>query len=214
MVTFSDLWPPAAVRIVEGDLELAGITESDLPALTRLVLDGVHDPDRMPFDQPWTLAPPAELPANMVRWYARNLSEFSAAKFDLVFVVRVAGETAGVQALHTQDFAVTRTGETGSWLGRRFQGRGVGTRMRRAVCAFAFDELGAQEVTSGAFLDNPASLAVSRKVGYRPNGQVRKRRREGELAINQQLVLTPEDFVRHAPVQVSGARELRTFVGL
>lgn len=214
MLTLADIWPPYAVRINEGDLELAVVTEADLTALTDLVLAGVHDPDRMPFDQPWTQAPPQELPANMVRWYARNQAEFSAARFDLCFAVRLDGDLAGVQALHTQHFAVTRTAETGSWLGRRFQGRGVGTRMRRAVCAFAFDELGATEVTSGAFLDNPASLAVSRKVGYTPNGLVRKQRREGELAINQQLVLTPDTFVRGEPIAVVGAAGLRRFVGL
>ena len=89
---------------------------------------------------------------------------FRPESFNLLFAVRVAGELAGVQSLHTVDSALTRTAETGSWLGRSFQGRGVGTRTRRAVCAFAFDALGAVEVTSGAFLDNPSSLAVSRKV--------------------------------------------------
>lgn len=38
-------------------------------------------------------------------------------------------------------------------------------RMRQALCAFLFDCLDAQEITAGAFVDNPASLAVSRKVG-------------------------------------------------
>ena len=45
-----------------------------------------------------------------------------------------------------------------SWLGRGFQGRGIGTAMRRVICAFAFDHLDAEQVTSGAFSDNPASL--------------------------------------------------------
>lgn len=63
MQTLPQLWPPYAVRIVEGDLALAVVTEADLPALTELVLAGLHDPDRMPFDQPWTQAPPKELPA-------------------------------------------------------------------------------------------------------------------------------------------------------
>ena len=95
---------------------------------------------------------------------------------------------------------MTRTGETGSWLGREFQGRGIGTAMRQVICAFAFDHLDAEEVTSGAFLDNPASLAVSRKVGYRPNGVRRLKRRAGELALNQSLVLTTGRLrARHAP---------------
>jgi hypothetical protein len=86
--------------------------------------------------------------------------------------------------------------------------------MRSAICAFVLDELGAAEITSGAFLDNPASLAVSRKVGYRPNGVQRMKRREGEVALNQRLVLTPDSLVRGDPITVRGAEALRTFLGL
>jgi RimJ/RimL family protein N-acetyltransferase len=86
--------------------------------------------------------------------------------------------------------------------------------MRRAVCAFAFEELGAVEITSGAFLDNPSSLGVSRKVGYRPNGLKRMARR-GVAAMNQKLLLEPEDFVRgHDPMEFSGGEALRRFVGV
>ena len=68
---------------------------------------------------------------------------------------------------------------------------------------------------SAAFLDNPASLAVSRKVGYQPTGVSRIKRREGELALNQGLVLTPGDFVRgEHPVEVGGLAAVRAFVGL
>lgn len=213
-MSLAELWPPYAVHISDGPLTLAVISEADLPEIVALVLEGIHDPELMPFHVPWTDAPREELPANMVRWYARNLAEFSPAGFELSFAVRIGDQLAGVQALHTTDFAVTRTGETGSWLGRRFQSRGLGTRMRQAVCAFAFDHLGASEITSGAFLDNPASLAVSRKVGYRESGRIRLKRRDGEMALNQQLVLTPETFVRGAPIRVTGAEGLRRFVGV
>ena len=74
------------------------------------------------------------------------------------------------------------------------------------MCAFLFDHLDFEEITSGAFTDNPASLAVSRKVGYRENGVRRLKRREGELATNLGLVLTPGDLVRgEHPLEVEGA---------
>ena len=130
-----------------------------------------------------------------------------------MFAVRCRGELVGTQGLTAHSFAALRSGHTGSWLGLRFHGRGIGTRMRRAVCAFAFDELAATEVRSAAFLDNPASLAVSRKVGYRPDGTDRLLRR-GEAALNQRLVLTPDTFVRGAPVTVTGAAGLRSFLRL
>jgi hypothetical protein len=87
--------------------------------------------------------------------------------------------------------------------------------MRRVMCSLAFDHLDAEEVTSGAFTDNPASLAVSRKVGYRLGGQTRLRRREGELAVNQHLVLRPDDLVRgENPVTVEGLPAFRRAIGL
>ena len=87
--------------------------------------------------------------------------------------------------------------------------------MRRAMCAFVFDHLDAAEITSSAFTDNPASLAVSGKVGYVPNGRVRRERRAGELVSTVELVLTPELFVRgeHA-LEVEGLDAFRRSVGL
>lgn len=179
-----------------------------------IALAGVHPHDEMPFSTPWTDDDPAVLPANNVRYYASVRAGFTPESFDLQFAVRVGGELVGLQGLHARDFAVTGTVETGSWLGRSFQRRGIGTRMRQAVCAFAFDGLGAAEVTSGAFLDNPASLAVSRKVGYRPNGVVRRRRRPNEVAVHQKLVLTRGTFVRANPVEITGVPGLRRFLQL
>jgi len=109
---------------------------------------------------------------------------------------------------------VTRVGETGSWLGREFQGRGIGTAMRQAICAFAFDHLGAEQITSAAFTDNPASNAASRKVGYRPNGLIRKARRDGEWQDSQKWLLTPETFVRGVTITASGVDAFRSLIRL
>lgn len=214
MRSWADIWPPYGVRITAGDLALTVISDDDIPGLVELALAGIHDPEQMPFSTPWTDDDPAELPANNVRHYSSVRATFTPERFTLPFAVRLAGELVGVQALHTEDFALTRTAETGSWLGRSFHNRGIGTRMRRAVCAFAFDGLDAVEVTSGAFVDNPASLAVSRKVGYQPNGVVRTKRRSREVVLNQKLVLTAQTFVRGAPVELQGVRALRTFLQL
>ena len=86
--------------------------------------------------------------------------------------------------------------------------------MRQVMCVLLFDHLGFTEVTSGAFVDNPASLAVSRKVGYRVNGTERYERR-GELAEMTMLALRPEDLVRPtASVEVTGAEPVRRLIGV
>jgi RimJ/RimL family protein N-acetyltransferase len=87
--------------------------------------------------------------------------------------------------------------------------------MRQAMCALLFDYLDAEEITSAAFTDNPASLAVSRKVGYTDNGIYRVQRRPGELAWSRKLLLTPDRFVRSEhPLRVEGIEPLRAAIGL
>lgn len=211
-LTLEQIWPPFALRLEAGDLVLTVLREGDLPELVDLALDGIHDPAQTPFLFPWTDAPADQLPANYVRYVGRVLAGQSPESTSLQLVVRRSGQVVGIQALEGEDFPVTRTLETGSWLARRFHGQGIGTRMRQAVCALAFDHLGAERITSSAFIDNPSSLAVSRKVGYRTNGRQWVARR-GVSAEQERLLLTPETFVRGESIHVAGIPELRVFLG-
>lgn len=208
----AEIWPPYQLVITTGDLELSIITDDDLPEFVELVADGVHDPDFMPFGIAWTDAPRDELAANFVRFQWALRSRLTPDDFTLPFAVRRNGELVGTQDVKGKQFMITRTCSTGSWLGRRFHRQHIGTRMRRAVCAFAFDELGAERMTSGAFADNAPSLGVSRNLGYRPNGTERIVRR-GVAADHQSLLLTPDAFVRGGdPVTVAGAEAVRRFL--
>ena len=101
----------------------------------------------------------------------------------------------GTQGMMAVDFAVTREFRTGSWLGLRHQGHGLGTEMRAAVLLLGFDHLGATRARSDAFVDNAASLRVSERLGYRPDGSARLARR-GAPAEDLRLVLDPADLVR------------------
>lgn len=215
MTTSTQLWAPFALRVRCGPLELRAVTDRDIPALVDLILQGIHEPGEMPFALPWTEAPPEDLPHNTAAYYWRARAEFDPERWLLDLVVRVDGEIVGVQGCSGRDYLVVRSAETGSWLGRRFQGQGIGTAMRRAVCALLFDHLDAQEVTSAAFIDNPASMAVSRKVGYVDNGIGRVQRRPGEMAVKRNLLLTRATFVRGPdPVVVDGVAPLRRAMGL
>jgi len=110
-----------------------------------------------------------------------------------------------MQGVHANDFAIVRSVDTGSWLARPFQGRGIGTEMRAAVLHLAFAGLGAVEATSGAFDDNPASLAVSRKLGYEKVGERRVARR-GEPArlIGVRLTRDRWEASRRGDITVDG----------
>ncbi len=94
----------------------------------------------------------------------------TAARRALELAVIRDGVVVGIQGIGGRDFAVLREVHTGSWLGRRYQRQGIGTQMRAAVLHLAFEGLGAKPAVSAAFEDNPASLGVSRKLGYRDDG--------------------------------------------
>jgi RimJ/RimL family protein N-acetyltransferase len=189
------MWPPFGVRVSCGPLELRTLRDGDFPEVLAVAHAGIHDPARMPFYVPWTEPRGAELERAFMQYHWLQRAQLTADRWSLDLGVWHEGGFVGVQGVSTHDFPVTRTGETGSWLGAAFQGRGLGTLMRQAVCVLCFDHLGFEEVTSAAFDDNPESLAVSRKVGYRVDGAVRYAR-QGALARNIRLVLTPEALVR------------------
>ena len=202
------------LRASAGPLTLTRIDDDTLVALAELAAEGVHEPGTMPFPVPWTLRPPGEFQREFLRYHWRLRADFTPDAWSLELAVRHEGVLVGVQGVHTRDFLVTRTGETGSWLALSRHGRGIGTSMRRAMCALLFDHLGFTEITSAAFVDNPASGAVSRKVGYRENGVTRRRRGDGTCALSQGFVLTPDTLVRGPELRVEGAGPVRRLIGL
>lgn len=210
----ADLLPMLGLHITAGPVELRGITDDLLVEVAELAASGVHSPDWMPFTVPWTDAPAGELPRRFAQYHWQTRADFAPEGWTLNLAVLYEGELVGVQGISTSDYLVTRTGETGSWLGRAHQGRGIGTVMRQVMCAFCFDHLDAAEIASAAFRDNAASLGVSRKVGYVENGVTRVRRRD-QVAEMVGLRLTREAFVRGPdPLSVSGVAPFRASIGL
>jgi RimJ/RimL family protein N-acetyltransferase len=165
-----DLWPLYALRVTTGDLELRYPTEAELPGFLDVIEAGIHPPDEMPFGIAWTDAPPAERNVASYQWWMGSRSRWSVQDWTVTLGVWERGRPAGFQDLVGREFQSMRTVRTGSWLGREFQGRGIGRLMRQAVLALAFDNLGAEVAESEAFVDNAASNRVSLAVGYEPNG--------------------------------------------
>lgn len=208
------LWPVFGLRLATPRLVLRPVSDDDLPELVDLVVSGLHDPAAMPFSTPWTDAPRDELIAATLRYHWQSRGASVPQAWSVYFAVRAKGALLGTQEISGTNFAVTRTVDTGSWLGRAHQGHGFGTEMRAAVADFAFDHLKATRAQSSAFVDNPASQAVSRKLGYLPNGDAVVERRPGEAVVNQRLLLTPANFRRPDwAVQVAGFDACRDTFG-
>ncbi|MCO5967526.1 GNAT family N-acetyltransferase [Actinoallomurus soli] len=167
-------WPLFGLRLRTPRLRLRLPTPADLDALADLAAEGVHDPDTQPFAVPWTDAPPAERARGLLQYHWSEWAAWRPSAWTLNLVVDLDGTIVGTQGLMGTDFPILREVSTGSWLGRRYQGQGIGTEMRAAVLGLAFDGLGAEYAVSAAFADNAASFAVSRKLGYREDGIERR----------------------------------------
>ncbi|GMA25807.1 hypothetical protein GCM10025864_35660 [Luteimicrobium album] len=214
--TAEEIWPFAGLRVVSDDLELRYLDDELLLRLAALAGQGVHEPDAMPFLTPWTRGTPLEVARSVVAYHWRNRAEASADKLSVELAVVRDGEVLGTQGFYAGKFAVTRTAETGSWLGLRFHGHGVGTRMRRAVLHLLFEGLGAGEVTTVAFADNAPSNGVTRRLGYEPNGTAVVAR-EGKATTENRYRLTREAWEAQTDrpdVELHGVEPVREFLGL
>jgi RimJ/RimL family protein N-acetyltransferase len=206
--------PLLGLRITAGPVELRAVTDDLLMPLAGLAAKGIHDPDFMPFTTPWSHTPAEDMPRCVAQYHWGQRAAFSVEKWSANFAVFWDGELVGCQGFESRHYLACRTGETGSWLGREHQGRGIGTAMRQVVCAFVFDHLDAEYVTSCAYSDNPASLAVSRKVGYTDNGWDRVLRMDKPATLRR-IVLEPAGLVRFEhQLTVEGVGEFRRSIGL
>jgi RimJ/RimL family protein N-acetyltransferase len=159
----------------------------------------------MPFRVPWTDRSGQELVDSAVEYHLRTREEWRREQWSLALCVFLDGKPVGGQDVRGTEFPTRREFETGSWLGREYQGLGYGTEMREAVLELGFAGLGAAAAISGAFDFNNASLRVSEKLGYvlvgettvAPRGQAQR-----ELVVR----LTRDEWARriHPPVEIEG----------
>jgi RimJ/RimL family protein N-acetyltransferase len=198
-------WPLPGLRLRTPRLELRMPTETDLMDLAELAAGDVHDPAVQPFLVPWTDRPPAERARGAMQYHWRQWAAWTPEHWTLELAVISAGTLVGVQSVSARDFAVLREVNSGSWLGMAHQGKGIGTEMRAAVLHLAFAGLGAQQARSEAFDDNPASLAVSRKLGYADDGIDRHVVR-GRPIVSQRLRLERATWeaTHTVPVTIAG----------
>ncbi|MFC0432677.1 GNAT family N-acetyltransferase [Kutzneria buriramensis] len=208
----ADHFPLLGLRLRTPRLELRLPSSEELGELADLAVEGIHDADVTPFPTAWALQSPGEVALRVLQDHWQSLAAWSPRDWTLRLAVFLDGVVVGQQRISGRDFAITRQVETGSWLGKRYQGRGIGTEMRTAVLHLAFAGLDAEEAVSLTFAGVDASMAVSRKLGYEPNG-VDRYVIDGKLTMDYRMRLTREAW-RQAPVTIDGLDGCRTLLGL
>jgi RimJ/RimL family protein N-acetyltransferase len=200
-----DHWPLFGLRIRTPRLEMRSPDDELGCRLGELAAEGIHDPAVMPFGIPWTDAPVEELPRNSLQHYWLNRAQLSPASWHLSLVVLVDGDVVGAGSLIAEEFAKRRTFETGSWMSRPLQGQGLGFEFRQACLHLGFAGLGAEVATTGAWHDNAASLGVTRKLPYEPNGEeVLLRRDQPDRMLKFRMTRTAWEAVRRDDIVIEG----------
>jgi RimJ/RimL family protein N-acetyltransferase len=162
--------PLFGVRVRTPRLTIQLPTDPDLLDVIEVIDAGIHDPSWMPFRVGWTDAPPARRNVESLAHWWRLRASWTPQDWAFCGAVWVDGTLVGVQDLMASDFGVLREVTTGSWLGQRFQGIGIGTEMRAAMLHLAFEGLGAVRAHSGYLEGNEPSRRVSEALGYVFNG--------------------------------------------
>ena len=159
--------PLYGLRVRTPRLELRVPTAAELELLYEVAAAGIHPSDVMPFGVAWTDCLTRE---GFLDYHRHTLESWRPESWKFDLGTWAEGVLVGVQGFGADGFPESRTVGTGSWLGARHQGRGIGTEVRTAVIELAFRHLGAETVTSAAFEANVASRRVFEKLGYRVAG--------------------------------------------
>ena len=204
----SRYWPLLALSIRTPRLELRLPNDDELSELAELAARGVYRAGERPFFSRWAERAPADVARAVIQRQWRKRGAWTPEHWALELAVfdDETGQPLGVQEIRGKDFAALGEVETASWLGVEHQGRGYGTEARLAVLHLAFAELGAEYALSASFVDNASSIAVSRKLGYQPDG-VQRDVREGRVLVTQRFRMSRDDWSqRERPeIEVAGA---------
>jgi RimJ/RimL family protein N-acetyltransferase len=210
------IWPLFDLLVTTPRLSLRYVTDDLAGQLADLAAQGIHDPDTMPFSEPWTDVPPPELQHNTLRYYWRSRAETTVENWALNLATHDRhGHLIGLCTLNAEQFPATRTATTGSWIGQRYQGQGLGREMRHAALHLIFAGLTGETATTRAWHDNTASLRVTRSLPYTHQGAVEEQRRDrADTMLAFAMTRQQWQSVRRNDIQLAGVEPIREFLGI
>ncbi len=208
-------WPLFDVEVRTPRLSLRYLDDALAAELVSVAAQGVHDPLTMPFLVPWTDLPSPQMEQEAMRFYWRTRASVRPESWNLQFAVVVDGEVVGACDLGSEHFGALRQFTTGSWLGLRFQGRGLGKEFRMAALTLGFDGLGAEVALTGMWHDNRASLGVTESLGYDFEGKRRALRRGvADEMLGYRMTRSHWETIRRDDIVLVGVDRARSVLGM
>lgn len=213
-MTLTEVWPLFGLKIRTPRLELRLPTDTELAQLAQVAAAGVHEPDARPFLTPWAERSPLERARHVVRSAWSTRGGWKPDDWSLGLAAFHAGDPIGAVWVSATEYATRREVSTASWLGLRHHRRGFGTEARLGALTLVFDHLGGAYATSEAFPDNAASVGVSAKLGYEPDG-ISRDVRDGEVLVSHRFRLDRERWQRNdrSAIEVDGVEACLALFG-
>ncbi len=206
--------PLHELRLKTPRLELRLGSREELVDLGHLAQEGIHPREEMPFEIPWTdRSGEPTFVEDFVAYHEDALRAWKPNDWSLNLLAFLKSRPIGSQSIRSEDFSTRREIDTGSWLGRAYQGQGLGTEMRTAALELAFRELGATAAVSGSVVGNESSKRVSEKLGYAVVGSSTIAPR-GEPVIKYDLRIERETWQAPVQVEIEGAASCLALFGL
>ncbi len=100
--------------------------------------------------------------------------------------IEYRGEIIGNSGFNTIQSDL-RTVEIGYWIGEKYQGNGIITRVCRFLIEYAFDELKMDKVQIASAVDNQPSRAVCERLNMNLEGIVTNRERVGDRILDHAI---------------------------
>lgn len=158
------------ISIRAGEITITPFHEADCDDYQQILTQcDIFSDLQAPYAFPWARAikhDPTQASAS-IAFQRDNLAKANADNFTVPFLVRYQDVLVGSQDLRAESFSSNRLVHSGSWLAVDYQGRGLGSIMRRALLIFAFEKLGATAAFSQANPSNLASIHTSLACGYK-----------------------------------------------
>jgi RimJ/RimL family protein N-acetyltransferase len=170
-------------------LVLRAPTMTDMPVFVRLLNDYEVVKNLQVVEYPYN--------DDLFRAYLELTDKERRAGTDYTMAVTRAMDGAFLGIVSVHRHLTEPTVSIGYWYGRPHWGQGYATEAARPMLRFAFEDLGAEAVTSGFFVDNPGSGHVLEKLGFTLVGREPRHcvSRNCQVVSNR-VLLTKEQFAR------------------
>lgn len=96
-----------------------------------------------------------------------------AANKSMTTVILFSGEVVGVAGFNSINWS-NRTAYIGYWLGEEYQGKGIMTKVAKALTAYAFNHLNLNKVEIRAAAGNIKSRSIPERLGFINEGSIRQ----------------------------------------